>query len=229
MTDGEKLAQLEWEKWYDAQDGFFKAGQELLRKKGDKTMMNADITTRDTITSNNLNDIFTCPCATTTSTGDLQPSSRTYTPDINGAHGYISKEYTSDSSDGFIVDNTIIPKHIARRGRTTVVWWKDGSKTHVVLEEGKQDCGTFAAFCIAYAKRCFGSTSALSHAVDQADEERKNARARRLREEEKKARAEKSREKQEIKRQERERFIRMHMDEMCLKREAHRRLDEEGH
>lgn len=229
MTDGKKLAQLEWEKWYDAQDGFFKAGQELLRKKGDKTMMNADLNTRDTITSNNLNDIFTCPCATTTSTGDLQPSSRTYTPYINGANEYIPKEYTSDSSDGFIVDNTIIPKHIARRGHTTVVWWTDGSKTHVVLEEGKQDCGTFAAFCIAYAKRCFGSTSALSHAVDQADEERKNARARRLREEEKKARAEKSREKQKIKRQGWEGLVRMHMAEMRLKREAHRRLDEEGH
>ena len=183
--------------------------------------MKADITTRDTITSNNPNDIFTCPCATTTSTGDLQPRSR--------ASGYIPKEYTSDSSDGFIVDNTIIPKHIARRGRTTVVWWTDGSKTHVVLEEGKQDCGTFAAFCIAYAKRCFGSTSALSHAVDQADEERKNARARRLREEEKKARAEKSREKQERKRQQWERFVCMQMAEMRAKREAHRRLDEEGH
>lgn len=217
-------------KWCNPLDGYFmRRQQEQLEKEGVKTIMNADIATRDTITSNNLNDIFTCPCATTTSTGDLQPSRRTYTLYINGAHGYIPKEYTSDSSDGFIVDNTIIPKHIARRGRTTVVWWTDGSKTHVVLEEGKQDCGTFAAFCIAYAKRCFGSTSALSHAVDQADEERKNARARRLREEEKKARAEKIREKQEIKRQERERFIRMHMDEMCLKREAHRRLDEEGH
>lgn len=217
-------------KWCNPLDGYFmRRQQEQLEKEGVKTIMNADITTRDTITSNNLNDIFTCPCATTTSTGDLQPSRRTYTPYINGAHGYIPKEYTSDSSDGFIVDNTIIPKHIARRGRTTVVWWTDGSKTHVVLEDGKQDCGTFAAFCIAYAKRCFGSTSALSHAVDQADEERKNARARRLLAEEKKARAEKSREKQEIKRQERERFIRMHMDEMCLKREAHRRLDEEGH
>lgn len=179
-------------KWCNPLDGYFmRRQQEQLEKEGVKTIMNADITTRDTITSNNWNDIFTCPCATTTS--------------------------------------TIIPKHIARRGRTTVVWWTDGSKTHVVLEEGKQDCGTFAAFCIAYAKRCFGSTTALSNAVDQADEERKNARARRLREEEKKARAEKSREKQEIKRQERERFIRMHMDEMCLKREAHRRLDEEGH
>lgn len=229
MTDGEKLAQLELEKWYDAQDGFFKAGQELLRKKRDKTMMNADLNTRDTIPSNNLNDICTYRCDTATSTCDLQPSSRTYTPYINGAHGYISKEYTSDSSDGFIVDNTIIPKHIARRGRTTVVWWTDGSKTHVVLEEGKQDCGTFAAFCIAYAKRCFGSTSALSHAVDQADEERKNARARRLREEEKKARAEKRRLEQEHKRQERERFVRLHMDEMLAKREAHRRLDEEEH
>lgn len=183
--------------------------------------MNAGLNTRDTIPSNNLNNIFTCRCDMATSTCDLQPRSRAY--------GYIPKECTSDSSDGFIVDNTIIPKHIARRGRTTVVWWTDGSKTHVVLEEGKQDCGTFAAFCIAYAKRCFGSTSALSHAVDQADEERKNARARRLREEEKKARAEKRRLEQEHKRQERERFIRMHMDEMCLKREAHRRLDEEGH
>lgn len=216
--------------WCNPLDGYFmRRQQEQLEKEGVKTIMNAGITTRDTITSNNLNDIFTCPCAATTSTGDLQPSSRTYTPYINGAHGYIPKEYASDSSDGFIVDNTIIPKHIARRGRTTVVWWTDGSKTHVVLEEGKQDCGTFAAFCIAYAKRCFGSTSALSHAVDQADEERKNARARRLREEEKKARAEKRRLEQEHKRQERERFVRLHMDEMLAKREAHRRLDEEGH
>ena len=222
MTDGDKLAQMEWQKWYDALDGYFLRRQlKKIEKEGDKLFMNADLNTRDTIPSNNLNDIFTCRCDMATSTCDLQPRSRAY--------GYIPKEYTSDSSDGFIVDNTIIPKHIARRGRTTVVWWTDGSKTHVVLEEGKQDCGTFAAFCIAYAKRCFGSTSALSHAVDQADEERKNARARRLREEEKKARAEKRRLEQEHKRQERERFIRMHMDEMCLKREAHRRLDEEWH
>lgn len=195
--------------------------REQLEKEGVKTIMNADITTRDTIPSNNLNGILTCRCDTATSTCDLQPRSRAY--------GYIHKEYTSDSGDGFIVDNTIIPKHIARRGRTTVVWWTDGSKTHVVLEEGKQDCGTFAAFCIAYAKRCFGSTTALSHAVDQADEERKNARARRLREEEKKARAEKSSLEQEHKRLEWERFVHLHMDEMRAKREAHRRLDEEGH
>lgn len=217
-------------KWCNPLDGYFmRRQQEQLEKEGVKTIMNADIATRDTIPSDNLNSVFTCRCATATSTGDLQPSSRTYTPCINGAHGYIPKEYTSDSSDGFIVDNTIIPKHIARKGRTTVVWWTDGSKTHVVLEEGKQDCGTFAAFCIAYAKRCFGSTTALSHAVDQADEIQKNARARRLREEEKKARAEKRRLEQEYKRQEWERFVRLHMDEMQAKREAHRRLDEEGH
>lgn len=221
MTDGDKLAQMEWQKWYDALDGFFKAGQEPIGKKGDELFMNADLNTRDTIPFNNLNDISTCRCDTATSTCDLQPRSR--------ADGYIPKEHTSDSGDDFIVDNTIIPKHIARRGRTTVVWWTDGSKTHVVLEEGKQDCGTFAAFCIAYAKRCFGSTTALSHAVDQADEERKNARARRLREEEKKAKAEKRRLEQEHKRQEWERFVRLHMDEMQAKREAHRRLDEEGH
>lgn len=222
MTDGDKLAQMEWQKWYDALDGYFLRRQlKKIEKEGDKLFMNADLNTRDTIPSNNLNDIFTCRCDMATSTCDLQPRSR--------AHGYIPKEYASDSSDGFIVDNTIIPKHIARRGRTTVVWWTDGSKTHVVLEEGKQDCGTFAAFCIAYAKRCFGSTTALSHAVDQADEERKNARARRLREEEKKARAEKRRLEQEHERQGWEGLVRMHMAEMRLKREAHRRLDEEGH
>lgn len=221
MTDGDKLAQSAWQKWYDTLDGFFKVGQEPIGKKGDETMMNTDLNTRDTIPSNNLNDIFTCRCDTATSTCDLQPRSRAY--------GYIPKEDTSDSGDDFIVDNTIIPKHIARRGRTTVVWWTDGSKTHVVLEEGKQDCGTFAAFCIAYAKRCFGSTTALSHAVDQADEERKNARARRLREEERKARAEKRRLEQEHERRGWEGLVRMHMAEMRLKREAHRRLDEEGH
>ena len=229
MTDSDKLAQMAYQKWYDTLDGFFKAGQEPIEKKEDETMMNANLNTRDTIRANNLNDMFACRCDTVTSTGDLQPGSQTYAPHIKGGHGYIPKEYTSDSGDDFIVDNTIIPKHIARRGRTTVVWWTDGSKTHVVLEEGKQDCGTFAAFCIAYAKRCFGSTTALSHAVDQADEERKNARARRLREEEKKARAEKRRLEQEHERQGWEGLVRMHMAEMRLKREAHRRLDEEGH
>lgn len=155
-------------KWCNPLDGYFmRRQQEQLEKEGVKTIMNADITTRDTIPSNNLNDIFTCQCATTTSIGDLQPSSRTYTAYINSANGYIPKEYTFDSSDGFIVDNTIIPKHIAR--------------------------------------------------------------ARRLREEEKKARSEKRRLEQEHKRQERERFVRLHMDEMRAKREAHRRLDEEGH
>lgn len=229
MTDGDKLAQMAWQKWYDKLDGFFKAVQEPIGKKGDETIMNADLNTCDTIRTNNLNDIFTCRCDTVASTGNVQPGRPTYAPHIKGGHGYIPKEYTSDSGDDFIVDNTIIPKHIARRGRTTVVWWTDGSKTHVVLEEGKQDCGTFAAFCIAYAKRCFGSTTALSHAVDQADEERKNARARRLREEEKKARAEKRRLEQEHERKGWEGLVRMYMAEMRLKREAHRRLDEEGH
>lgn len=59
---------------------------------------------------------------------------------------------------------------IQRRGRCTIVKWKDGTETKVVLEEGKPDTGIFGAYCIALAKKCAGSTEKLLRTIDEHDE-----------------------------------------------------------
>ena len=61
-------------------------------------------------------------------------------------------------------------KLIQRRGRCTIVKWKDGTETKVVLEEGKPDTGIFGAYCIALAKKCAGSTEKLLRTIDEHDE-----------------------------------------------------------
>ena len=61
-------------------------------------------------------------------------------------------------------------KLIQRRGRCTIVKWKDGTETKVVLEEGKPDTGIFGAYCIALAKKCAGSTEKLLRTLDEHDE-----------------------------------------------------------
>lgn len=59
---------------------------------------------------------------------------------------------------------------IQRRGRCTIVKWEDGTETKVMLEEGKPDTGIFGAFCIALAKKCYGSTEKLLRTIDDHDE-----------------------------------------------------------
>lgn len=61
-------------------------------------------------------------------------------------------------------------KLIQRRGRCTIVEWQDGTETKVVLEEGKPDTGIFGAYCIAFAKKCAGSTEKLLRTIDDHDE-----------------------------------------------------------
>lgn len=61
-------------------------------------------------------------------------------------------------------------KLIQRRGRCTIVKWQDGTETKVVLEEGKPDTGIFGAYCIAFAKKCAGSTEKLLRTIDEHDE-----------------------------------------------------------
>ena len=61
-------------------------------------------------------------------------------------------------------------KLIQRRGRCTIVKWQDGTETKVVLEDGKPDTGIFGAYCIAFAKKCAGSTEKLLRTIDDHDE-----------------------------------------------------------
>lgn len=69
-----------------------------------------------------------------------------------------------------------VPVDILRRGRCTIVKWTDGTVTKVVLEEGKADTGIFGAFCIAFAKKMYGSTEKLLKHIDNADEKARAVR-----------------------------------------------------
>lgn len=49
-------------------------------------------------------------------------------------------------------------KKIIKNGPATIVFWTDGTKTIVKLQEGDQD-DIYAGFTAALAKKIFGSTS----------------------------------------------------------------------
>lgn len=74
--------------------------------------------------------------------------------------------------------NPPLPVDILRRGRCTIVKWNDGTTTKVVLEEGKADTGIFGAFCIAFAKKMYGSTEKLLKHIDNADEKARAVRVK---------------------------------------------------
>ena len=61
------------------------------------------------------------------------------------------------------------PTSIIRRDDTTRVDWEDGTKTVIVLEEGKQDLDMFHTFCIAFTKKVMGSTTAILNAIKNSD------------------------------------------------------------
>ena len=87
------------------------------------------------------------------------------------------------------------PARIAQSGPVTRVIWEDGEQTVVKLcpEDRAQD-SVYVAFCIALAKRLYGTNSALHRAVDthteaylneQKAKEKAERRAKQLCEEEK--------------------------------------------
>lgn len=67
---------------------------------------------------------------------------------------------------------TITPNCIKRRGRATIVEWADGTQTKIVRPADVEDAGLYTVFCIALAKKLYGSNSALKRAISDADEER---------------------------------------------------------
>lgn len=59
------------------------------------------------------------------------------------------------------------PKDIIRNGPATIVFWKDGTKTVVKLKEGTPD-DQYSAFCIALAKKIFGSGNRVNKIAKKA-------------------------------------------------------------
>lgn len=60
-------------------------------------------------------------------------------------------------------------KGIIRRNNTTRVDWADGTRTVIVLEEGKEDMDMFHTFCIAFTKKMLGSTTAILNTIKECD------------------------------------------------------------
>lgn len=57
-------------------------------------------------------------------------------------------------------------KKIIHSGRCTIVIWTDGSKT-IVKQSENDDWDEYAAFCAAFCKKIFGSTSAVKRTIDK--------------------------------------------------------------
>ena len=60
-------------------------------------------------------------------------------------------------------------KGIIRRDKTTRVDWADGTRTIIVLEEGKEDMDMFHTFCIAFTKKMLGGTTKILNTIKECD------------------------------------------------------------
>lgn len=60
-------------------------------------------------------------------------------------------------------------KGIIRRKNTTRVDWADGTKTVIVLEDGREDMDMFHTFCIAFTKKMLGSTTSILKVIEECD------------------------------------------------------------
>ena len=65
-----------------------------------------------------------------------------------------------------------LPMCIKRRGTATIVEWCDGTVTKIVRQkDAPGNYSIFEAFCVAYAKKMFGSKSMLERVIRDADEQ----------------------------------------------------------
>ena len=77
---------------------------------------------------------------------------------------------------------------IIQRDRTTIVTWDDNTKTTIVAEEDvkKNDYMMFEAFCIAFTKKMFGSTTNILKTIEANDTDTINKRKKEFEEQIKK-------------------------------------------
>lgn len=79
------------------------------------------------------------------------------------------KSYVSGVNAGIEVGKALqiigyYPDRILKSGNRTIVFWNDGEKTIVKRADGEPD-NTYVAFTAAFAKRFFGSNSALNKMI----------------------------------------------------------------
>lgn len=73
-------------------------------------------------------------------------------------------------TEGFRARNT--PERILRSGRATIVFWGDGSKTVVKLQDGEPD-DPYLALLAALGKKIYGSNSKIKKLISERTEEQK--------------------------------------------------------
>lgn len=160
-----------------------------------------------------------------TLSGSATTSSDSYTTSVGNylwqegvEHGFGTPVASYTYAPVYPVSETDAPKPtlIKTIGRKTFVTWEDGETTKVTCEPGATP-DPFSAFCIAFAKKLMGSTSAILEAIDTADEkqQRKREHEKNRKEHEKKIKAEKERFDRDV---EKKRY------EMAVQREAEKRL-----
>lgn len=79
-------------------------------------------------------------------------------------------------------NSTLQPHNIKTIGRKTFVEWSDGTTTKVTCDRDVTP-DPFMAFCAAYTKKMFGSTTKILEAIDKADEKSKRKQERQHRRE----------------------------------------------
>lgn len=94
-------------------------------------------------------------------------------------------EATLNNHLGSIERRAIIPVCIKRRGRATIIAWKDGKVTKLVRASDEPELSLYTVFCIALGKKLFETNSALKAAVHSADEEVQLASVQKRKEEQK--------------------------------------------
>ena len=134
--------------------------------------------------------------------------------------------YTNTTKDAY-KPNYRIPtcSGIIRRNDTTRVDWTDGSKTVIVLEEGQKDLDMFHTFCIAFAKKCFGSTTNIMNVIKKCDTDAiEAARKKAVEEANKQAEEETKKLKEEMEKAAFEKAVQEKMFENAVFEEAIRRI-----
>lgn len=98
-----------------------------------------------------------------------------------------------DLSISVTLRRAVTPKRIKRRDTATIVEWMDGTQTKIVRPADVEDAELYTVFCIALAKKLYGSNSALKKAIHFADEGRQLAAEQEIAEMKKQAHEERMR------------------------------------
>lgn len=81
----------------------------------------------------------------------------------------LTKKYPKEDYKINVMKTVPKVKSIKTIGKKTFVYWQDGTFTKVTCEKDQQP-DPFAAYCIAFAKKIYGSTSAIIEDIEKHDE-----------------------------------------------------------